>query len=393
MSSRLAPLPVQDWEPGLLDRTRAILGADYNAAANVYCTLANEPDLFVAWLHWGGHGLRQSTLEPRERELVILRATAISHGEYPFTQHTRIGAAIGLTGEELIAVRAGSTSELWDVSDSALIAAVEDLLMAGTISDPVWEALTVAFSTVQIMDVIATTAFYRLASWMLNVCGTPLDSGQESQLKSVTLGAFEPRTEWRRLGIRPIDLQDWPDDLVATTATWPRFRAREELRRANVYGTLANHPALFEAIGPFMAYLLVDNSLSDIGREAVIIRSCVRDRGRYPYRQHVRIGAQAGLSDGDLNELVAPKPVFDDPTLAILVEITDELHDTNVLSDHTWERATGRLTRRQVLDTVATVGFYGFISFVLNGSGTELEPGDVHLPDDVPLKRGDRWMS
>jgi 4-carboxymuconolactone decarboxylase len=393
MSPRLAPLSVQDWEPGLLGRTRAILGADYNAAANVYCTLANMPDLFVAWLHWGGHGLRRSTLEPRERELVILRATAISHGDYPFTQHTRIGAAIGLTGDELIAVRAGSTSELWDVSDSALISAVDDLLCEGTISDPVWEALTIAFSTVQIMDVIATTAFYRLASWMLNVCGTQLDPGQESQLKSVTLGAVEARMESRRLRSRPIDLHDWPDDLLATTATWPRFRSSEELRRANVYGTLANHPALFQAVGPFMAYLLVDNSLADIGREAVIIRSCVRDRGRYPYRQHVRIGKQAGLSDGDLNELAAPNPVFDDPTLAILVEITDQLHDTNALSDHTWARAAARLTHRQVLDTVATAGFYGFISFVLNGSGTELEPGDVDLPDDVMLKRGSRWRS
>ena len=389
MTPRLAPLPVEDWRPGLLDRTTSILGAEYNASANVYCTLANTPDLFEAWLHWGGHGLRRSTLEPRERELVILRATALSGGRYPFTQHCRIGREVGLTEDELVAVRAGSSSQHWNVADRALVSAVEDLLTAGTISDAVWEPLNRAFSTVQVMDVIATTAFYRLASWMLNVCGTPLDDGQQNQLESVMRGRSDPRSAVNRPRIQPVDLDDWPDELVALTETWPRFRGRPELRRANVYGTLANHPALLQAVGPFMGYLLVDNSLTDVGREAVILRSCFRDRGRYPYRQHVRIGAEAGLSDGNLNQLAAPNPVFEDSTLAVLVEIVDELHDTNGLGDNTWRRAMARLTQGQVLDAVATAGFYGFISFVLNTSGTELEPGDVDLPDEVAEAGGD----
>ncbi len=155
-----------------------------------------------------------------------------------------------------------------------------------------------------------------------------------------------------------------------------------------MYTTLANHPELLHSIGPMMAHLLVDNSLSDRHRELVIVRSCCRDHGRYPYRQHVRIGAEAGLSPETLATLAEVEPQPADLDEAALVSLVDELHDTNTVSDQTWATASSLFSTPQLLDAIATAGFYGLISFILNSAGTELEAGEVELPDTIRQKGG-----
>ena len=57
-SPRLKPLPVEQWTPGLLETARTITNGGIRADANVYCTLANYPALFLAWLGIGAHVLR-----------------------------------------------------------------------------------------------------------------------------------------------------------------------------------------------------------------------------------------------------------------------------------------------------------------------------------------------
>ncbi len=382
---RPAPLPVEAWAPGLLERSQAIVGGELRATANVYRTLANAPRLLEAWLHLGGHLLRRSTLEPRGRELVILRTTAVSEGTYPFAQHTRIGLDVGLAEAEIEAVLVGPKATMWSAVDRAVLLAVDELLTRGSLSDGVWADLAVEFSIEQRLDLLATTAFYRLASWTLNACGTPLDDGQTSRLRSVEvdLAPAVPPAPVVRLPPRPLD--EWPADFVAETAGWPRFAKRPEVRGARVYGTLANHVELFRAIGPLMTHFLVDNSLDDRSRELVIVRSCYRDRGEYPYRQHVRIGAEAGLDQQTLDALASEHPQLDDQNDAALVRAVDELHDHNTITDRTWTALSSRLTTTQILDAVAIAGFYGLISFVLNSAGTELEAGTVRLPDHARL--------
>ena len=169
-----------------------------------------------------------------------------------------------------------------------------------------------------------------------------------------------------------------------TTADWPRFRDRPSAIHAGVYGTLANHPRLFTALGPLMAHLLVDLSLTAPQRELVIVRACLHDRGAYPYRQHVGIAATAGLDPDTLAAITAPSPRLADPTDQALLTIVNELHRTNRLSDEAWDSVDRRLGVRPMMDAIVTTGFYGLISFVLNTARTRLEPGDVHLPARLP---------
>ena len=262
-----------------------------------------------------------------------------------------------------------------------MLAAVDQLKAQGSVDDACWSELAAAYDTAQILDLVATVAFYRMAGWMLNTCGTPLDDGQDPAVFTVpgpevgdgSIPAIGPR-------IGPLPLDRWSETLLQQTLSWPRFADQPEKRRAGVYCTLANHPALFLAIGPFMAHLLVDNELSDRHRELVIVRSCLLDRGAYPYRQHVQIAAGVGVDEASIATLTEPHPRMSDPADAAVVALVDELHHTNQVSDETWAAASDHVGTPGILDAIATAGFYGLISFALNVAATPLEPGPVDLP-------------
>ena len=383
---RIAPLPVDRWAPGLLEGANAIVGGTLRADANVYSTIANSPELFTAWLHLGSHLLRRSTLPARERELVILRSTALASGVYPFTQHDRIGREVGLSPADVQAALDGPDSSKWQTTDRQLLLGVDELMVNNVIGDTTWQALCGDWTLQQRLDLIATAAFYRLAAWMLNVCATPLDDGQGNALGETTLGPLPPWTRAGEVRIAPLPENDWPGNFLAETSQWPRFAARPESRSAGVYATLANHLDLFRSLGPLMAYFFDHSSLDDRDRELVIIRSCYRDRGEYPYRQHVGIGIAAGLPGSTVAALGEVAPVLDDPNQATLVGLIDELHDTNTITDETWQGLSAHFSAVQVMDVVALAGFYGVVSFVLSSAGTKLEPGDICLPDDVRPK-------
>ena len=382
MKVRIPPLPLDRWQAGLLDRVNDLSDGKVQADKNVYCTLANHPPLFVAWMQLGVHALGRSSLAGREREMVILRTTALAGGQYPYAQHVEIGLQCGLNTNDVKAILAGPSSPHWQAADRRLLTAVDELIEGCALNDTTWANLRAGLSVPQCMDITATVAFYRLAAWLLNACRTPLEDGQQridmnAKGSEGRLGANayfgEPR-------IAPVPPEVWPPELLAETARWPGLQARPELRRAGVYVTFANHPPLFRAIGGLAVHILHRNSLPEKAREVAIIRACARARGAYPYRQHVAIGRRAGIAEAELASVSRLQPGGLDADTQVLVDLVDALYRNNDLDDEEWVRAQAALSTDQIMEVILISGFYGLISAVLNVARTPLEPGSDSLP-------------
>ena len=381
-TARISPLPLDRWPAGLLDEVNSLSGGNLQAGRNVFCTLANYPRLFVAWMQLGAHALGRSSLPGREREMVILRSTALANGRYPFAQHVEIGMRCGLNRMDIAALLAGPSSPHWRGADGVLLKAVDELAAGNALNDTTWGELRCELSVVQCMDVAATAAFYRLAAWLLNACRTPLEDGQQG-IDMTTEGMqlrLEANAYAREPRIPPVQPEDWPSVLLVETAKWPGLQARPELRRAGVYTTFANHPALFQAIGGVAVHILHRNSLPDRAREVAIIRACARACGAYPYRQHVGIGRSVGVSEAEIAMLGQLRPAGLGEMPRILVEMVDGLHRDNDLDDGVWQRAQSVFSNDQIMDVILICGFYGLISTVLNLARTPLEPGSDSLP-------------
>ena len=173
---RIAPLTDSE----LTDEQReALKPATYPGTPplNIFRTFARNPTALTAFLSWGTYILRNNSLPPREREIVILRTGFNCRSGYEWTQHVRISLRGGMSQTEVDNIKAGADAD-WSPADAALIRACDDLSARQFISDANWAALRAHFSEQQCMDVVFTCGQYTQVSMMLNTFGVQLDEGQ-----------------------------------------------------------------------------------------------------------------------------------------------------------------------------------------------------------------------
>lgn len=140
---------------------------------NVVRTLANHPDLAVAYMTFGIHVLGRSSLTPRVREVATLRAAWLSDSDYEWSKHAGPGRRAGLTPEELQATKVGSEAPLWSDLDRAVLRAVEQLLAGRTIDDDVWETLSRYLDRRQLLDLVFTIGSYLMLATALRALQVP----------------------------------------------------------------------------------------------------------------------------------------------------------------------------------------------------------------------------
>jgi len=171
--SRPRVLPLADHE--LTDEQRELLSAGRTGELNIFRTLVRYPELYRSWMRFGNHVLAKSSLDPRARELVILRIGHLCDSGYEFHQHTAIGKRVGVSDQEIDRVRLGPSAPGWSDFDRALLTAVDELHRDSCISDASWEALSTQYDTRQLLDLIFAVGQYTLVSMALNSLGVQIE--------------------------------------------------------------------------------------------------------------------------------------------------------------------------------------------------------------------------
>jgi alkylhydroperoxidase family enzyme len=120
-----------------------------------------------------GHG----RIDPRERELIILRACARAGAEYEWGVHaTAFGVTVGLNGSEIAATASAPADDpIWSEADGQLIRAVDELHDTNTTGDELWSELAERFGDDQLLEVAITAGWYRLLSYVINAAGVELE--------------------------------------------------------------------------------------------------------------------------------------------------------------------------------------------------------------------------
>lgn len=109
---------------------------------NIFLTFARAPEALIRFLQWGGYVLsRKNSLDPRRREIAILRTGYLCGSGYEFGQHERIGLASGMTQAEVAGTKQGADAECWDDLDRAIVTACDELVGDHFVTDSTWAAL------------------------------------------------------------------------------------------------------------------------------------------------------------------------------------------------------------------------------------------------------------
>jgi 4-carboxymuconolactone decarboxylase len=150
-----------------------------------------------------------------------------------------------------------------------------------------------------------------------------------------------------------------------------------------LFRTVAHNAAILERFRTTGAYILNFGRVDPADREVVIHRTTARCGCEYEWGVHaVAYGRALGLTDDQLRATV--HGAADDPAWssrqALLVRLVDELHDTARVSDELWAELAREWDPAQLVELVATVGFYHFVSFTANAFRVDQEEYAERFP-------------
>ncbi|MDE1674121.1 carboxymuconolactone decarboxylase family protein [Nocardia gipuzkoensis] len=186
---RLPPLPIDQWDEqaramlrGRLAMADRYLSGEPDAPPlpNVLGLLGHHPELAAAWLTYNSLLLERATLDPRCRELVILRVAWRSGSRYEWEQHVRIGLRAGLSPAQIAAVRQDPSAELWTPLERLLLTAADQLMDRHRIDGDTWTELGTHLDTRQLMELMFVTGSYLCLAMVFNSADLQPDPGAES---------------------------------------------------------------------------------------------------------------------------------------------------------------------------------------------------------------------
>jgi alkylhydroperoxidase family enzyme len=131
----------------------------------LFRTLAVHFDLASRMRPLGAGLLAHNTIEPRERELVILRTTAINGAGYEWGVHAALFDE--LTSDEVRGTVPGELYD-WSARDALLIHLCDQLQATSTVTDALWERLRDHWSDEQLIELVFLTGWYRTISYVIN---------------------------------------------------------------------------------------------------------------------------------------------------------------------------------------------------------------------------------
>lgn len=151
--------------------------------------------------------------------------------------------------------------------------------------------------------------------------------------------------------------------------------------RGGVRGPLAiwlHRPELADRAQSFGQYCRYDSSLPPLLSELAILVTARYWSAEYEWFAHKRIALEAGLDPAVADAIREHRrPDFGDDQQAIVHDFAFALHTDKKVPQALYDKAVAVLGQEAVVDLVAVLGYYGFVSMTLNTF-------EVMPPDDIP---------
>ncbi len=155
----------------------------------------------------------------------------------------------------------------------------------------------------------------------------------------------------------------------------------EQLPELNIFRMLGHHAGVLAGVAGLGNALLLQGSLDPQLREIAIIRTGVLRGSAYEVHQHERLGRELGMSEALLAAIHqgAEAPGLDDLQRQVL-RLTDDVVRHSRASDASFQPLAERLTRAQLLELLACIGFYTMICDLLNSLDIPIESAAERPP-------------
>jgi 4-carboxymuconolactone decarboxylase len=153
------------------------------------------------------------------------------------------------------------------------------------------------------------------------------------------------------------------------------------------FNVLLRSPEMGDMAQKLGAQLRFHSTLTAKQRELAILVTARYWTAQYEWTAHRKLAMQAGISPATADAIAAGKtPPSLEPEQEVVYNFCNEMLHTKQVSDANYKAAVDKLGERGVVDLTALVGYYQFVSMILNLDRYPLPDGAK--PDLQPLKGG-----
>ena len=155
-----------------------IMGDTYDpdSALNVLKMMSGTGNLFPALIGMVQAIFGEPDIDARHREVIILRAASVLNCPYEWQANEQMATNAGLTASEIDAVAANRPGQGLHDEYLLLIAATDELLTSGTLTDDTLRSMLDTFGVTVTRKYIATIGWFSLLSLFLNGTRVPLET-------------------------------------------------------------------------------------------------------------------------------------------------------------------------------------------------------------------------
>jgi alkylhydroperoxidase family enzyme len=137
----------------------------------LFRVLAVHPSLSSRMRATGAGILGDGLVPARERELMILRTSALCGAEYEWGVHAAaFGPGVGLDASDALGVASGDF-ERFGLRDQLVLRLADALHETSSVPDLLWRELSAEWSSAQLLELIVTAGWYHAIAFVINASG------------------------------------------------------------------------------------------------------------------------------------------------------------------------------------------------------------------------------
>jgi alkylhydroperoxidase family enzyme len=157
---------------------------------NIFRAMSHSPEAMLRFMRFGSYLLEDGKVDPKLRELAILRTGWLTRSEYEFSQHIAFGRRVGLSDEQIAGVGDPAQGP-YDDRERAVLAYAGELTVAAAVSDAAFGAVRAFMNEEEIVELTIVIGFYNMVARVLNGLQVDVDAPARSDLDAlkVDLGA------------------------------------------------------------------------------------------------------------------------------------------------------------------------------------------------------------
>ncbi len=154
---------------------------------HLYRAMVNAPGITRAFLGLANEIRHRSRLDPRLRELVILRVAWITRSAYEWSHHVRIGRDFGVTDADVRRTM-HPTAALADGADAAVLRAAGEIAEGdGQLSDATWAALRAHLAADAVTELLLTASLYVGLARFIRAAAIDVEQDYQAELAAFPL--------------------------------------------------------------------------------------------------------------------------------------------------------------------------------------------------------------